>query len=177
MDRRDRATMTRRRLVAGTAGLTTAGAALATAGCTVGGQSTAPETGPQRAARPAKLSWMATGGAARVELHRKQIARFEELTGHDVELVVVTGNYEEKLFADLAAGSAGDVMRLESAYIPGLATPGRRSRMRCGASSTRARRRSRGVRGRSASLRRHSRSGRSANHPRIRTPWPRARPT
>lgn len=101
-----------------------AGSALGAA-CLPGGTRTAvPETGPQRAARPAKLSWMASGGAARVDLHRKQITRFRELTGHDVELVVVTGNYEEKLFADLAAGSAGDVVRLEAAYIPGLATRG-----------------------------------------------------
>jgi multiple sugar transport system substrate-binding protein len=65
---------------------------------------------------------MATGNQSRVALHQQQIARFKALTANDVELVVATGNYMDKLYADLAAGSAGDIFRLESAYVPGLAT-------------------------------------------------------
>jgi multiple sugar transport system substrate-binding protein len=68
---------------------------------------------------------MATGGPSRIDVHQKQIARFKELTGHDVEFIHhVTGNYEEKLFSLLAAGTAPDIFRLEGPALPSLAVQG-----------------------------------------------------
>ena len=80
------------------------------------------EVGVQRGARAARLTWYATGGQSRQDLHKKQVARFKELTGHDVEVVAPTGNYMDKLVADLSAGSPLDIFRLESGFLPGLVT-------------------------------------------------------
>jgi multiple sugar transport system substrate-binding protein len=80
------------------------------------------EVGVRRGTRVAKLVWYATGPQSRQDLHRKQTARFRELTGHDVEVVNPTGNYMDKLVADLSAGTQVDLFRLESGYLPGLAT-------------------------------------------------------
>ena len=97
-------------------------ASAALAACAVGGQAQGPEVGVQRAARAAKLTWYATGGQSRQDLHKKQVARFKEVAGHEVELVNPTGNYMDKLVADLSAGTAVDLFRLESGFLPGLAT-------------------------------------------------------
>ena len=80
------------------------------------------EVGVQRGARAAKLTWYATGGQSRQDLHKKQVARFKEIAGHDVEVVAPTGNYMDKLVADLSAGSPLDIFRLESGFLPGLVT-------------------------------------------------------
>lgn len=80
------------------------------------------EVGVQRAARTAKLTWYATGAQSRQDLHRKQVVRFKEIAGHDVEVVAPTGNYMDKLVADLSAGSPLDLFRLESGFLPGLVT-------------------------------------------------------
>ncbi len=101
-------------------GLVGGGAVLAA--CAVGGQAQGPEVGVQRAARAAKLTWYATGGQSRQDLHKKQVARFKEVAGHEVELVNPTGNYMDKLVADLSAGTAVDLFRLESGFLPGLVT-------------------------------------------------------
>jgi multiple sugar transport system substrate-binding protein len=94
------------------------------AGCAVGGTSSAPaaqEPGLGRSARSAKVSWLATGGASRVAVHQQQVTRFQELTGHSVELVIHNaGPYDEKLFSLFAAGSAPDIFRLEGPFIPVL---------------------------------------------------------
>jgi multiple sugar transport system substrate-binding protein len=108
-------TVTRRtwgKAVAGSA------AVAAAVGC---GRQAAQEPGLSRASRAAKVTWMATGGQSRIDVHQKQIARFKELTGHDVEFIHhTTGNYEEKLFSMYAAGTAPDIFRLEGPSIPGM---------------------------------------------------------
>jgi multiple sugar transport system substrate-binding protein len=63
---------------------------------------------------------MATGDEKRIALHQQQTSRFKALTGHDVELIHVTGEYMDKLYAAFAAGQAPDIFRLESSYLPGL---------------------------------------------------------
>jgi multiple sugar transport system substrate-binding protein len=108
---------TRRLLVGRAAGLLAMGG-LPAAACGVG--TPRDEVGAQSGSRSAKLGWMAVGSQSRLDLHQKQIARFRELTGHDVELVHVTTNYQEKLTADLAAGTAGDIFRLESREVAGM---------------------------------------------------------
>ncbi|MDQ3703058.1 MAG: extracellular solute-binding protein, partial [Chloroflexota bacterium] len=99
-----------------------AGTVLALAACS--GAPSAPEAGAQRATRPARLSWLPNATGNRLTLHQRQVARFKELTGHDVELVSTTGDYMEKLVSLLAAGSAADIFRLESGFLPGLVTKG-----------------------------------------------------
>lgn len=115
---------TRRQWLRGTAGLAAAGltvAAGAVAGCTIG--AAREEPGLQRAARAARVSWMATGGASRVALHEQQIARFSELTGHSVEFIHHSGGpYQDKLFSMYAAGSAPDLFRLEGPIVAVMAT-------------------------------------------------------
>lgn len=119
-------TPTRRKFALGMAatwsGVIAAACTVAAPG-TQGGQA-APEAGARHGARAAKLSWMAVGNQSRLALHQQQIARFKELTGHEVELVHVPGNYEEKLLSDMAAGTASDIFRLESAFVPGMVTRG-----------------------------------------------------
>ena len=111
---------TRRTLLLSSATATLAAAALAA--CTT--NTPKEEVGVQRAARAAKLTWYATGGQSRQDLHKKQVARFKEIAGHDVEVVAPTGNYMDKLVADLSAGSPLDLFRLESGFLPGLVTRG-----------------------------------------------------
>lgn len=87
-----------------------------------GGAAAKDEVGVQRGSKVAKLTWYATGGQRRQDLHRKQTVRFKEVTGHDVEVVSPTGNSMDKLVADLSARTAVDLFRLESGFLPGLAT-------------------------------------------------------
>lgn len=107
--------VTRRQCVLGAIAVPAAAASVACGGA----QS---EVGAQRGSRVAKLVWYATGPQSRQDLHRKQTARFKELVGHDVEVVNPTGNYMDKLVADLSAGTQVDLFRLESGFLPGLAT-------------------------------------------------------
>jgi multiple sugar transport system substrate-binding protein len=94
-------------------------AALPAAGC--GGA--AQESALTQAGRTTRVAWLATGNQARVGLHQQQIARFRQLTGHDVEFIHhTTGNYEEKLYALLASGTGPDIFRLEGPAIAPLAT-------------------------------------------------------
>jgi multiple sugar transport system substrate-binding protein len=99
-------------------------AVLAAAGCGApAGGPEQPEAG--RAAKPGKVTWMATGAGARVALHERQVARFQEATGNTVELVVHSGGpYEEKLLSLFAAGTAPDIFRLEGPFIPAMVAQG-----------------------------------------------------
>ena len=79
-----------------------------------------------RAAKTGKVSWMATGAGARVALHERQAARFQEVSGNTVELVIHnSGPYEEKLFSLFAAGTAPDIFRLEGPFIPVMVAQGK----------------------------------------------------
>ena len=92
------------------------------------------EVGVQRGARTAKLTWYATGGQSRQDLHKKQVARFKEIAGHDVDVVAPTGNYMDKLVADLSAGSSS--VNLRSSWLntspPAASTHTHASRNACG---------------------------------------------
>jgi multiple sugar transport system substrate-binding protein len=117
MERTQRAVTTRRQVVRAALA---APAAAAAAACGVGAPRE--EAGVQRGSKVARLVWYATGPQSRQDLHKKQTGRFKEIAGHEVEVVNPTGNYMDKLVADLSAGTQVDLFRLESGFLPGLVT-------------------------------------------------------
>jgi multiple sugar transport system substrate-binding protein len=100
---------TRRRVLAGTAGLAAAGGVplLAACGPAGGGQPSAVGTADDA---PAKLLWEIRGGPTYEELVKEGLALFKQrFPKVEVEYFAKAGNWQEKLLSGWAAGSGADV--------------------------------------------------------------------